>query len=153
MTELKEINFYIREDEYGWLSNFWREEQIVDGLHYPTNEHYYQSQKANYSHNLQIHNWIKTAPNAYLAMCAGRSLRDGKEKREDWNVWRVNFMLKGLRAKFKNPELRQKLLDTENAVLHEDSATDMFWGKLGQDMLGKLLMQVREELKKSAESE
>ena len=139
----KEINFYYRKKGYGWLSNFWRWPQTVDGKDYPTNEHYYQSQKAFF---MTHEEWIRNAPSPYLAMIAGRSLRK-KEINKDWDEIKVDVMLKGLQAKFKDPELRQMLLDTDNAVLHEDSSTDMFWGKKGKDMLGKLLVQIRNEIK------
>lgn len=139
----KEINFYFRKGEYGWMSNFWRHTQIVDDTLSPTNEHYYQSQKAK---NPLIGAWIRFAINPYLAMCAGRSLRKGKELIEDWDEKKVTIMLKGLRAKFKDKELRTRLLATGNATIHEDSPTDMFWGKKGKDMLGKCLMKVREEM-------
>lgn len=58
-----------------------------------------------------------------------------------------NVMLKGLRAKFKNNKgLMVKLIETGNAEIHEDSPSDMFWGKKGGDMLEKLLMKVRQEM-------
>ena len=63
MTE--EINFYSRKEEYGWLSNFWRSSQIINNTEYPTNEHYYQAQKAI---SLEIKKWIANAPNPFLAM-------------------------------------------------------------------------------------
>ncbi len=140
----KEILFYIREEPYGWLSNFERTPFEVDGKIYPTNEHYYQSQKAIDS---EVRAWIRNAPNPYLAMKAGRSLRR-QEFRTDWDSVKAFYMLRGLRAKFVlNPELLKKLLATGNATLHEDSPTDMFWGIKGKDMLGKLLMKVRAELR------
>lgn len=139
-----EINFYRSKNEYGWLSNFWRCTQNVDDILSPTNEHYYQSQKTK---NPIITAWINFAINPYLAMCAGRSLREGKELIDNWEEERVYVMLKGLRAKFKDTELKEKLLATENAILHEDSPTDLFWGVKGKDMLGKLLMQVRDEIR------
>ena len=141
----KEMNFYSRSTEYGWLSNFWRSPQIMlDGIEYPTNEHYYQAQKAN---NIEIKKWIASATSPYLAMKAGRSLRE-KEFVVNWDTVKIDIMLTGLRAKFsQNSELRQKLIDTGDSVLCEDSPTDLFWGKKGQNMLGKLLMQVREEMR------
>jgi ribA/ribD-fused uncharacterized protein len=113
-------------------------------VYYSTNEHYYQSQKAK---ERDVYIWISNAPNPYLAMIAGRALREGKELVDDWDSIKVDVMLKGLRAKFENPELREKLLATGDAVIHEDSPTDMFWGKKGEDWLGRLLMQVRDEIK------
>ena len=142
---MTEINFYFRKKDYGWLSNFERSKQIINLDSYPTNEHYYQSQKTN---DLTIRYCISKAPTPFLAMMAGRALRKGKGLRDAWEFNKKYIMLKGLRAKFsQNEDLKQKLLDTGDAILHEDSPTDMFWGKKGKDMLGKLLMQVRDELK------
>jgi predicted NAD-dependent protein-ADP-ribosyltransferase YbiA (DUF1768 family) len=44
--------------------------------------------------------------------------------------------------------LKEKLLATGDAILHEDSPTDVFWGKKGEDWLGKLLMKVRDEIRR-----
>lgn len=141
-----QILFYSRRAQWGWLSNFHRAPQTVDGETYPTNEHYYQSQKAT---EPEVRRWIAEAPKPYLAMKIGRLLRmDRGEISKFWDAYRVDVMLKGLRAKFtQNPDLKEKLLGTGDAELHEDSPTDKFWGRKGADMLGKLLMQVRQELR------
>lgn len=144
----EEINFYLRKEKNGWLSNFWRSEIHIDkdGLcyFYDSNEHQYQAEKGS---NYAISEWIRKAPNPYLAMMAGRALRKGKELRDDWEEVKVSLMKKCLMNKFtQNNTLRQLLINTGDAIIHEDSETDMFWGKKGKDMLGKLLMQVREEL-------
>lgn len=140
-----EILFYSRDTLFGWLSNFHRSEQVVDDLIYPTNEHYYQSQKAK---DEETSRWISCSPIPFLAMKAGRSLRRGKSLRKDWNEQTmIKTMLKGLRAKFnQNADLKEKLLGTGDALLHENSPSDLFWGVKGKDMLGKLLMQVRQEI-------
>ncbi len=143
--KITNIYFYSRGTDYGWLSNFERAEQMIDSITYKTNEHYYQSQKAI---EPEVRSWIRNAPSPFLAMKVGRSLRR-KEFVVNWNTIKRATMLKGLMAKFsQNLELKQKLLDTGDAKLHEDSPTDMFWGVKGKDMLGKLLMEVREKLKK-----
>lgn len=139
-----DIYFYSRGTAYGWLSNFERAKQIIDGIEYPTNEHYYQSEKAN---NADSKAWIIQAPSPYLAMKAGRNLRR-KEFVINWDTIKIDIMFKGLMAKFtQNPILKRKLLNTGDAVLHENSPTDMFWGVKGKDMLGRLLMKVRNKLK------
>ncbi len=144
---MEEIDFYSRKEDYGWLSNFERTPVLVSGTIFMTNEHYYQSMK---SKNRFLCEWISSAPTPYYAMLAGRSLKK-EDMINDWEDKKVAIMKKGLRAKFKNSILRQKLLDTGDAILHEDSPTDMFWGKKGKDMLGKLLMQVRDEIRKENE--
>ena len=155
------IKFYVREKPYGFLSNFWRQIQIVQGnylvndsnvphlsIHeYPTNEHFYQSCKAK---RPEVANWIRQAPTATIAMKAGRSLPK-KEVREDWEKVKVSIMKMGLEAKFKNENLAIMLLWTGDSVLIENSPTDMFWGGslLGsKNMLGQLLMEVRDEIQK-----
>jgi ribA/ribD-fused uncharacterized protein len=142
----KKILFYGRKDEFGWLSNFERSVQIVDGYEYPTNEHYYQAMKAS---SEEFRQWIASAPHPFAAMKAGRSLRpEASELRPDWDEIKFDIMLKGLRAKYsQNFDLKKKLLDTGDADIHENSPTDMVWGVKGKDMLGKLLMQVRSELR------
>lgn len=140
----KHIYFYYRKEEYGYFSNFERSPQTVDDVEYFSNEHYYQSEKTD---SIYIKIWIREAPSAWLAMKAGRSLRP-KEMRKDWSLNKLYIMKKGLMAKFsQNKELKKKLLETGDAIIHEDSPTDMFWGIKGHDWLGKLLMEVREELK------
>ena len=60
-------------------------------------------------------------------------------------------MLKALRAKFnQNDELKTMLLGTGEAKLVEHTEKDSYWGDggdgSGENMLGKLLIQVRQEL-------
>jgi len=142
---MSEIYFYSRKNNnYGWLSNFWRAEQKIDNIIYPTNEHYYQSMKAKTREDQE---WIAGAPTPYGAMKAGRSLRK-QDMIDDWDKKKVSVMRYGLLCKFlQNKDLKQKLLDTGDAKLHEDSPTDMFWGVKGKDMLGILLMAIREDIK------
>ena len=72
-------------------------------------------------------------------------------------------MHRGIRAKFQqNPDLLQKLIDTDDAILAECSPYDKFWGIglavgdpriqetakwKGTNLLGNVLMDVRSELK------
>ena len=56
-------------------------------------------------------------------------------------------MTKALIAKFtQNKNLRLALLNTDSALLIEDSSTDYFWGYgedgRGENMLGNLLMEL-----------
>lgn len=140
--DMEVINFYSRGTEYGWLSNFWWSPLKVDGVTYKTNEHYYQSRKAK---DVAMRDWIANAPTPFLAMTAGRALK-ASQMVDNWDNKKVEVMLTGLRAKFQDTTLRDKLKNTGDAILHEDSPTDMFWGVKGKDMLGKLLMQVRSEI-------
>jgi len=60
-----------------------------------------------------------------------------------------------LREKFKNPILRELLLMTGDAELVEfNEWNDRFWGVckgVGENRLGILLQEIREEIKRDAE--
>ena len=139
------IYFYLKDEEHGWLSNFWPSPFIAeDGKTYPTVEHYYQSRKTT---DLKVREWIRLAPKPYLAMKAGRNLRDKDGLPEDWDEYKDICMMNALRMKFSsNAELARKLMATGQAILGEDSPTDMYWGRRGKNVLGNLLMRLRNEL-------
>ena len=150
---MSEIRFFIRENPYGGLSNFERTKFYVGGELFKTNEHYYQAQKAN---DQRVREYIKNAPHARIAMVLGRQLERNKYLQkymvEDWDSKKLDVMLKGLRCKFRIPRLRTLLLSTGDSVLHEDNPEDFYWGigdGTGESWLGKLLMQVRDELQTS----
>jgi ribA/ribD-fused uncharacterized protein len=140
-----DIRFYSTKGPFGWMSNFYKSIQILDNVVYWTNEHYYQSQKSTRN---DLRNWIASAPTAYAAMIAGRQcLRQKRDFDLEWDIRKAQVMKTGLFAKFsQNPVLWKKLVDTGNAIIHENSPDDLYWGVKGQDMLGQLIMQVREEL-------
>ncbi len=63
-------------------------------------------------------------------------------------------MLDALRAKFtQHEDLRELLLSTGNAQLVEHTASDRYWADggdgSGKNMLGVLLMRLRDELRAS----
>jgi ribA/ribD-fused uncharacterized protein len=73
-------------------------------------------------------------------------------RRPDWDDVKVGIMRDILRAKAEQHEyVRRKLLATGNRELIEDSWRDDFWGwgpnRDGQNVLGKLWMEVRAELR------
>lgn len=159
---MKEIRFFIREEQYGWLSNFERTgfeaESWDEKYWYPTNEHYYQSQKAN---NKRDHDDIVGLSRATQAMELGRAYDHGKYLKkyckDNWKEEHADkVMLKGTRLKYKDPRLRKLLLETGNAILHENNPTDFYWAiadGTGKTMLGKTIMQVREEIRRKENKE
>jgi len=69
--------------------------------------------------------------------------------KKGWDKKKLEVMATGLRYKFENPKLRQMLLDTGTAVLHEDNPEDFYWAiadGTGKSWLGKMLMMVRGEI-------
>jgi ribA/ribD-fused uncharacterized protein len=130
--------------QYGFLSNFFDCGFQYDGKIYRTNEHFYQSHKPSLEADKEI---IRNAKNAYEAARLGRSCKIKK----NWEKIKVPIMKLGLSLKFDNPDLKQMLLETGNQELIEGNKHgDVFWGVCngkGQNVLGQLLMSLREKLK------
>lgn len=133
--------------EYAFLSNYSASPFRVDYVLFPTMEHYFQANKAN---NQNDYLRIAYAPTPGEAKRLGRKI----QLRPDWEKIKDNIMLTGLRKKFADPELRNLLLATGDEELVEGNYwRDTYWGVcngVGQNKLGKLLMQVREEIKNNA---
>lgn len=134
--------------DYAFLSNYYPSVIVWghDKEEFPTVEHFFQAMK---TWSITQHEAIRTA------CCPGEAKKLGRRctLREDWDEVKNDFMLTGLRKKFEDPVLRQKLIDTGNEFLVEGNTWhDTYWGVCegkGRNMLGTLLMQVREECKKA----
>lgn len=132
--------------KYEFLSNFYPNTIIVEGIAYPTAEHAFQAMKT-----LDIHTRyeISGLPTPDEAKKAGRKVRP----RQCWNDIKVAIMYHILTKKFDNGSyLSAKLLRTEDAHLAEgNNWGDMFWGVVengrGQNILGTLLMARRDALR------
>ena len=139
---MKTINEF--KGEYAFLSNFYPSLIRFPHFEIPTVEHLYQASKTRD---------IDEATKIIRAETPGLAKKLGGKVilREDWEEIKDSVMLEALRLKFAIPELKQKLLDTGNAYLIEGNWWgDKYWGVCrgaGQNKLGKLLMQVREEIK------
>lgn len=73
------------------------------------------------------------------------------ELREDWSEVKVNVMATLVLQKFaRHPELRRKLIATGREEIEEGNTHgDVYWGTVagrGENMLGKILMGVRNHL-------
>lgn len=93
---------------------------------------------------------IRFASSAHEAF---RLAQDSKRyQRDDWDAVKVDIMRDILREKAKQHEyVSRKLLATGERELIENSWRDNFWGwgpnQDGQNVLGRLWMEVREELR------
>ena len=131
--------------QYEFLSNFYPSKIMFHNRLYPTVEHAFQASKTDDYNEQEA---IRLVPDARAAKKYGRKVT----LRANWDGIRVAFMKAIVLEKFKqNPDLLEKLLDTGDAVLEEGNYwQDKFWGVFngqGDNNLGKVLMEVREELK------
>ena len=142
---MQTIYFYSANAEYGCFSNFSPHPITIEGMTYPTTEHYFQAQKFL---DAQIQKKIVNAHSPHEAALLGRK-RDFP-LRKDWETMRNEVMLKAIRAKIEqHDDVREMLLSTGNAALVEHTKNDRYWADGGDgsglNRLGKILMKVREE--------
>lgn len=129
---------------YRWLSNFAPCPIEYEGLVYPTVEHAYQASKT--CDALQR--------KALLLLSPAGAKRKGKTFRltPQWDLLKYDIMKQLLRLKFHNPTFLARLKSTGDEVLQEGNLWgDTEWGVDlitgdGRNMLGKLIMEVRDEL-------
>lgn len=146
LTGKEIIRFYKSNRAYGFLSNLYKNPVKFDGRLFPTSEHAYQFGKFR---DGKVREWAMKCPKPHLLaiFCHNLLLWDIVE---NWNKIKVDRMYRVLKAKFLDPELKKKLIETGNSKIEEDSKTDYFWGRgktgKGKNMLGNLLMKVRDEI-------
>jgi ribA/ribD-fused uncharacterized protein len=140
---------------YSFLSNFYLIDILYEGIRYPSVENAYQSAKSydpDYRYRVSI-------------CTAGASKRLGKQIQviDYWDVIKIGIMYYLLKQKFQNEKLREQILETKNLELIEgNNWHDNLWGDCqcdkcknikGKNILGILLMKVRDELNASINSE
>ncbi|MBZ4395421.1 NADAR family protein [Myxococcus sp. AS-1-15] len=141
------IRFYSVTDAHGWCSNFAPYPIKLGGRTWPTSEHYFQARKFESPEDQESLRQARTP------MLAARMGRDRKRKlRRDWESIKVSVMREAVRAKFtQHEDLARLLLDTGDARLVEHTDQDGYWGDggdgSGKNMLGRILMEIREELR------
>lgn len=138
--------------EYRFLSNFYQFAFTWAGLRWSTSEHAYQAAKTG-PENLKIRHaeFEKLTPGQVKR--AGRDLKlyDG------WEQSKIGIMREILFCKFMCPVMWKMLDATGDRMLIEGNTWgDQFWGMtqihdsfMGENHLGKLLMEVRDELRNS----
>jgi ribA/ribD-fused uncharacterized protein len=116
----------------------------VKGDCYPTVEHAYQAGK---TLDLEARRRVRETETPAEAKRLGRTL----EVRPDWEEIKLRLMRGLLRLKFQLPHLRAMLEATEDAPLVEENWWgDRFWGVCrdqGENWLGRLLMEIRDEIR------
>jgi len=138
------IKFYQTKAEYGFLNNFYRAKINVYGKIYDTVEHAYQAQKTSIPGEI-TKIWAAATPRE------ARNIGQLVQMRPDWDQVKYSIMKECVKAKFlQHPDLKEKLSATGKEEIVEDSPIDWYWGcgkdGTGQNMLGKILMEVRNEI-------
>lgn len=136
---------------YFFLSNFYRRQFRLNGVLYASAEHAFQTQKPIiYADRVRVHTCNSPAD--------AKALANSVPRKPNWDEIKVDIMKNVLRAKFSrefnfqiNPLLTFLLNTGEAELVEGNNWGDTFWGQCplgnGENMLGKLLMKVRSEMR------
>lgn len=142
------IDFYRSDDvPYGCFSKFAGYGFELDGVWWPTCEHFYQAQKFVDTPYADL---IRRADTPRRAADLGRV--PSAPRRRDWELVKDDVMRRAVRAKFAaHPDIRETLLGTGEQEIVEASPADDYWGRgstgTGRNMLGRILMETRAQLR------
>jgi len=169
MSSSSPIEFFEINKPYGSFSNYALYPVVWNGMELKSSEHGYQLSKFTDEWYREQIKTIKT-PNMSRELASQKikggyvwrtalntiiqeSIERKVEIREDWDKIKDSIMYDIVLAKFtQNEKPRKLLLSTEEKEIVENSPYDSYWGcgrdKKGQNKLGKILMRVRDDLRK-----
>src|SRR5699024_5950803 len=147
--------------ENGYLSNWYLSEFTVDGIKFSSMEQYMMHEKALLFQDQDAVENILQTDNVAEIKAIGRAVQHFDDK--VWIKVREVIVDRAVREKFRqNSELAEKLKKTGEEIIAECAVKDRIWGIglsmkdenrhcidrwRGQNLLGKILMGVREEIK------
>jgi len=144
-TKMKKIEEF--QGDYRFLSNFYPSPFEYEGKQWPTVEHAFQALK---SLSVDEQETIRNLSSPSEAKKAGKQVN----LRTDWEDVKIPLMRSLVYQKFlQNENLKNKLLETEDAILEEgNNWNDVTYGICppgsgnGQNKLGKILMEIRSKI-------
>ena len=153
------VRFRKTTEEFGGLSNMAPGFPVtVLGHRIRTSEALYQA--CRFPHMPQVQKMILNEASPMTAKMRSKPYR--KESRPDWDDVRVKVMRWCLRVKllYNWHKFSRLLLSTGGRPIVEDSRNDSYWGAVsqdhntlnGQNVLGRLLMELRSKLQDDPES-
>ena len=148
------VVFLKTKEHFGGLSNMAAGFPLcVEGVRIKTSEALYQA--CRFPHMTEVQELIIGENSPMTAKMRSKPHR--RESRHDWDCVRVKIMRWCLRVKLAQNwrTFRKLLLDTGERPIVEQSRKDDFWGAkvaedgtlIGMNELGRLLMELREQLK------
>lgn len=154
------ICFHNPEEENGYLSNWYLSQFTIEDITFSSMEQYMMYEKAVLFHDKETAEKILQATDVAEIKTLGRNVRHF-----DDTIWtrEREKIYKGVLEKFcQNDELARKLEETGEDTIAECAVKDRIWGIglsirdknrfcmnkwRGQNLLGKILMQVRGEIR------
>ena len=129
---------------FNWFSNMILCPIKHDGIIYSCVESYYQAQKT-----------LDIEKRKSIALMTGKEAKRyiSNLYRKDWPEVKIDIMRYGLNQKWNQEPFRSQLLAYQGRIIEWNNWNDTFWGvsihtKEGQNHLGLLLEEIRENLKR-----
>jgi conserved hypothetical protein, ribA/ribD-fused len=141
------------------FSNFYPSKFYLDGEYFLTVEHYFQFSKAKYFKDELRANKILIAVTAMEAKRLGHSVTQFDKSK--WDEISFTIMKRGVTAKFSQNGFLKRFLQRSQGIIAEASSTDTKWGIglaendpeafsqekwKGENLLGKILMEIRDKV-------
>lgn len=147
------------------FSQWWKSDFLENMDLYCCTEQYMMAGKAKLFNDEEVFEEIMKCKDPKKIKSLGRKVKNFDE--EKWNKAKIDIVFKGNYLKFmQNKNLKEFLLSTGNRIIVEASPYDAVWGiKMsendefvnnplkwkGKNLLGFILMEVRDEIKKQTE--
>jgi ribA/ribD-fused uncharacterized protein len=148
-------------NEFKEFSNLHEAPMLVDGIKFPTVEHYYQWSKARLFGDEESQQKILKSASPKTAKTIGKKVKDFNAER--WETEKVAIMQRAIKAKLmQHPDIRKKLIATGNRRIAEANPRSKFWGIgtsyntskadnpdkwPGKNTLGNIYEELRRQLK------
>jgi len=148
-------------NEFKEFSNLHDAPILVDGIKFPTVEHYYQWSKARLFGDEDAQQKILKSASPKTAKTIGKKVKDFNAER--WETDKVAIMQRAIKAKLmQHPDIRKKLLATGTRRIAEANPRGKFWGIgtsyntskadnpdkwPGKNTLGQIYEELRRQLK------
>ena len=155
------ICFHNPDEENGYLSNWFLSKFTVGGITFSSMEQYMMYEKAVLFKDQTTAEKILQTDDVAKIKALGRTVKNFDDK--VWTKEREGIVYQGVSEKFRqNPELAEKLEKTGEEIIAECAVKDRIWGIglsmkdenrfsidkwRGQNLLGKILMRVREDIR------
>lgn len=156
------VYFWKPHQKNGYLGNWYDSPFVLEEIQFKNSEQYLMWGKAKLFQDNKIAEEILKTSDPIRMKKLGQQVRGFEQIK--WDDNKFHIMCTALTAKFsQNPELLKCILATNNMILVEASPFDKIWGIgmdfkeavqteqakwRGENLLGKALMKVRDELKK-----
>lgn len=161
MEKKNVVFFYGVKNVNGEFSNHYVREFKVNGNTFNCVEQYMMAQKALIFRDFETFNKVMNSKDPVEMKHLGREVKNFNA--EKWDGVKMKVVKRAVMAKFsQNWDLRELLLQTGDKLIAESNPMDRIWGigicksdkdvmnkmeEWGENLLGKIMMEVRDELK------